>query len=98
MANYMDPTIKTTNKFFLTRENPNGINEDRIYLRTHLPRILSLDDARELAFDLLSLAGPSPVPVAPPAPTDAEPVIVTEDHEATAPEPETATAEVGTGA
>ena len=65
-----DPTIKTENKFFLTREHDNGINEDRIYLRSHLPRTLTLEDARALAADLLTLAGPAPstTPEPPPAP------------------------------
>ncbi len=52
-----DPQIKPFNRFFLTREHPNGINDPYICTRTHLPRKFSIEDALVLAADLIRLAG-----------------------------------------
>lgn len=56
-----DPTHKPDNKFFLTKEDSAQHGGARIFFKTHVPRMLTLDDARTLANDLLALAGPDPV-------------------------------------
>lgn len=56
-----DPKHKPENKFFLVLEESPQHAGQRIFFRTHVPRMLTLEDARTLAQDLLNLAGPGPV-------------------------------------
>jgi hypothetical protein len=53
-----------TPKFFLKLEDSPQHGGKRVTIASHIPRVLTIDEARQLATELLSLTDPNPAPAA----------------------------------